>query len=172
MDTTKWLSISGAWGTHRRLLLKALNVTPGSVIELGVGHDSTPYLHEYCAETYRRLVSCESDHAWLEKFRHLAAPKHVLVAVKEDYSDAPVDACDWGVALVDHAPCHQRHIEAIRLAHRAQIVVIHDTENEPGYLLERVWPKFRFRIDDRNNGSAVGWTSAVSNLLDVRQLLA
>ena len=167
-----WFEIQGLIGTHRRLLFKALEATEGPVLEIGVGYESTPYLHEYCAEHDRFLLSCETNAEWLEKFRYLESGRHELLKVKADYTDAPVEACFfWDVAFIDHGPDAQRHIEAMRAAQHAKIVVIHDTEPmHPAYLLERVWPLYKYRIDDKNNGCPEGWTSALSNFVDLSAL--
>ena len=175
MDTSsntdsKWLNITTPYATHRRLLLKALKAATGPVIELGIGPESTPYLRDFCFAHNRYLVSCESNAEWFAKFKDLHCPAHQVLLVKPDYSDAPIETLFWGVAFVDSAPCAQRHVDAIRLAERAQIVVIHDTElDHTDYQLELVWPHYRYRLND-NNGGPTPWTSAVSNYLDLTKL--
>ena len=169
-----WLDINNHdySSTHRRLLLKALEATTGPVLEVGIGYHSTPYLHEYCQERGRLLVSCEAYPDWLAKFEHLATEGHKVLRCQKNYADAPVEQYPWGVALIDHGPDEQRHVEAIRAASKAQIVVIHDTEplHEVAYILKCVWPYYRYRIDDQNGGLAEGWTTALSNFIDVSKL--
>lgn len=57
-----------AWGSHLPALLAAVGASTGPVLELGVGHFSTPALHALCGAMGRKLVSVESDLKWLKEF--------------------------------------------------------------------------------------------------------
>jgi hypothetical protein len=64
-------------GTHLPLLMRAIINTTGPVLELGVGWNSTPVLHEACSG--RLLVSVENEPQWAENFRFLETPQHRIV---------------------------------------------------------------------------------------------
>lgn len=156
-----WDSITNPFGTHRRVLKQALQRTSGPVLELGAGHESTPYLHEFCLEPQRHLVTCECDPVWHEKFVHLQSEWHEIILVSEDYASAPVHSfLWWSVALLDHT-LELRKPDAIRLANHAEVVVIHDTEMLDLNGLESI---FRWRkLDD----AASPKTIAFSNYLEI-----
>lgn len=64
--TRDWFLMNlDAYCSHRPLLWEALRLTPGTpVLELGMGHGSTPYLARYCEQETRALYSAEADPAW------------------------------------------------------------------------------------------------------------
>ena len=66
------------FGTHLPLLLTAVTVTTGDVIELGTGWYSTPNLHDLLANTSRNLFSADTDSLWLSKFERFRSPQHIL----------------------------------------------------------------------------------------------
>lgn len=149
------------YSTHQPLLVAAVAITRGPVLEFGVGWSSTPILQALCGAQNRRLTSFESDPAWLDKMRHDGA---VLMT---SWDELPKRDLHCSVALVDNNPAEARVtcIEAVR--HHAQIVIVHDTESSnPG--VEDALQRFRYRIDDKRQ---LPWTSAVSDTIDVEQLL-
>jgi len=142
------------WCNHRPLLYKALKATDGLVCEMGCGHGSTPFLYEYCKIYSREFISLESDKDWARKY------SSIYVANWEQYEHT-----DYDVLLVDHAPGERRHIDIMKLANSAKIIVIHDSEPEAtGYMLDTIWHLFKFRCDLKTNRA---WATAVSNIYDV-----
>ena len=71
----------GEFGTHTRLLWAAAKATQGDVLEMGTGAFSTPMLHNLTASAGRRLVSAETDSAWLSKFQEQGFGHHQLLLV-------------------------------------------------------------------------------------------
>ena len=159
------MRIGKSRGSHLPVLSTIIANTYGSVLELGVGFCSTPFLHWACFPKKRRLVSCEHNReyykfaeSWKDDFHHIICHR--------DW-----DAIDlnepWSVAFVDHGPNDRRWKEIDRLTH-AQYVVIHDSENENTlkYGLHRVMHKFKYRY---KYNDAFPYTSVWSNVHDVRK---
>ena len=71
----------GEFGTHARLLWAAAKATQGDILEMGTGAFSTPMLHNLTGSVGRRLVSAETDSAWLSKFKEQGVGHHQLLLV-------------------------------------------------------------------------------------------
>jgi hypothetical protein len=150
------------WDNHRRLLFPALEATRGSVVEFGIGHGSTPYLHDYCEETARPLSSYENNMEWIDQFSHMTSGTHKFFFVK-DWDDVEIEGMD--VLLIDHAPGERRWEDILRYANIAKYIVIHDSEPAAtGYMLNRIWHLFKYRKDYETSGA---WATVVSNFHDV-----
>ncbi len=168
----KFLENISNWDNHRPLLWLALENTSGPVLELGMGDGSTPYLHEYCKEKKRVLFSFENNLEYSNKFKYLNSELHSLSFIT-DWS-LPIDhKNDWGVAFIDQAPAEQRHIDAIRLANSAQIVVVHDAEHEGKdcdvYCINKIIPHYKYRLDF-SIPTHPAKTIMLSNFIDVSKL--
>ena len=150
---------------HRPLLLCALEATAGSrepVIELGMGLGSTAQLWRYCKAEGRTLISLDSDGAWCSQWKQDI--EHATATVDFAAYEETLRAGRYSVALVDHAPGERRHKDVIALADLADIIVIHDSQPRGGYLLDRVWNLFPYRVDVKHPEA---WASAVSRTVDV-----
>lgn len=160
-----FLEIKDPYGTHRTLLWKALEATSGRVLELGVGNESTPYLHEYCKLKGRDLESWDDDSQWISKFLRLKTDQHKIYWTDDWDRTLPVKL-HWSVILIDHTQSPmRRNIEAKRLHKSADLFVIHDTESDTSdHRWPEIWPLFKYRINDY---SVVPGTSLVSNTIDV-----
>ncbi len=123
------------FGTHLPILASAvLQARPGPVVEYGAGLYSTPLLHMLCREMGRKLLTLDSDAAWIERFADLRHDDHQLCAFPDwTASEALVDAKTWAVAFIDHGPDERRPLDIKRLTRRAEFVLVHDW-NEPGGL--------------------------------------
>lgn len=119
------------WGSHIPALLKALELTKGSVLELGMGISSTPLLHAVCEQQDRLLVSCENDQQFIDLFKKYNTVSHQIRFV-QDWTEVKPEPCS--VVLIDHKPEERRAIEIQRFAYFAEILVIHDTEPEHEHL--------------------------------------
>lgn len=120
-----------AYSTHQPVLYEAVVRTSGPVIEFGCGDGSTPLLHRLCEEHARKLLSLESDRAWLERFMCLATPWHRLGLVfdwdnvlRSNY----IAAVPWDVALIDQSTFEQRADAVIALKDKARFIVLHDCD--------------------------------------------
>ena len=153
------------YGTHLPILLEAVQRTSGPVLELGAGEHSTPALHAACSEAGRLVVTVDGDEKWLDHFRH----ERKMLDLHHQFHYAPDPAeteqlcvIDWSVVFVDHAPGESRRRAVERAADRAEMIVVHDSE-ELSYQLEPVLSGFRFRYDHRRYRP---WTSVVSNMVE------
>lgn len=164
------LSDIEGWCNHRPLMYIALELTKQStkpILELGCGYGSTKQLHEYLEDDGRKLISFDTDENWLNTFKHLEAPNHSLI-YKQDK-----DTTEWlkeitsneiSVCLVDHAPGERRHSDIQLIHEKCDILVIHDSEPEAtGYMLDKIWHLFKYRLDIKRNGA---WATMVSNKYD------
>ncbi len=158
--------VRNGYETHRPVLREALLRVPhGLILELGAGEGSTPPLHEVCLATGRPVVTLESDRAWFERFESLNSENHAVVHVPSwDALDSPImRSLPYAIAFVDHTPT-RRVTDIEWLAHRARVVVVHDTESKDyGYekILDGV---FRWSVTYKGHHP---WTSVLSNFVDV-----
>lgn len=132
------------------------------VLELGMGEGSTPYLHDYCEDRGRGLLSVDGDIEWVRRFASLSSSSHAIVCAGRDWGGFPhVTENRFSVALVDHAPSDRRQQDVEYLVERCAILVLHDTE---GHDYDGVWRHFPYRVDVKTRGA---WASAVSKMIDV-----
>lgn len=198
LDKYNFLPIRDAVGTHRKFLLKALQCTTGPVLELGMGLESTPYLHAYCEGEKRFLHSLDHHIIWASKFTHLRTDQHQVdcIAGLEDiqaqeyahdmglfvddanyvklYDDPRVQEVfdsqeRWGVVLIDHIG-ERRKEEVKRLMHKVDIFVLHDTESDESvHNWGELWPLVKYRVDDL---SMYPNTTALSQTVDVQKVFS
>lgn len=109
-----------AWGSHLPALLGCLADTVGPVLEIGIGHFSTPALHAFCVQADRRLVSVENNPEWMDKFVHLAGPQHQFV--KEI---SPTKG--WALVFIDDSPGGKHRADRFKaFIDNSIFVVVHD----------------------------------------------
>lgn len=156
-DRYKFLEVSGNWDNHRPLLFLGLTVTAGDVIELGAGLGSTPYLKTYCYDHQRQFKSYDNNLEWALKTK----------ATFIDNWDTSDIWQECGLCFIDHAPGEHRHIAIAKMAGKADVIVIHDTEIlATGYMLDKVWPLFKYQLHLNHRGGGAG-AAIVSNKIDV-----
>ncbi len=168
----EFLKQIGNWNNHRPLLLLALQNTKGNVLELGMGDGSTPYLHEYCDTNNRKLYSMDNNIEYYERFKGLQNKAHQITCVQ--WGETLFDKIKTiGVALIDHAPAEQRHIDAILLKDKADIIIVHDAEHEgmecDVYYIKKITEQFKYRLDLKISQHAAK-TIMLSNKIDVSKL--
>lgn len=139
------------------------------VLELGMGFNSTPIIHWLSADKGRKAVSCESDQKWFESFADYGNANHTLRVVS-DWTKERFEDTEWGVVLIDMRPALERHRQAIKLANSAKIVILHDTEPEIDrfYAYRRVWPHYKYRLDDVRFKPN---TTMLSNFINLQEML-
>lgn len=159
------------WSNHRQLLwpaLEATNDSPHSVLEMGCGDGSTPFLQKYCDDNCRTLRSIDSNQEWADKFgAEVITPDwpHGNWFYKTQYS----------VVLIDHAPGEKRR-EALELfasfPSHFQIIVIHDSEpkgwNASDYRVRPIFNKFRYVYDLPSSGPMGAWATWLSNDFELK----
>lgn len=160
------------YNNHRPILLMALEVTKGNVLEYGMGEGSTTVLHEYCEINKRRLLSLENNKEYFDMFSHLKTKYHSLQFVT-DWKERDDHDKKYSVVFIDHAPAERRHIDAILFKDNAEIVVVHDCEHEgmsyDVYSISEIAKHFKYRKDFTVKNHAPK-TVMFSNSIDVSKL--
>jgi hypothetical protein len=154
--------VTSGYDTHRPVLCEAVMRTTGPILELGVGEGSTLSLSAVAKESSRRVFSFDTDPQWIERFLDLRNRYHFIARVSS-WDDCPIDSHFWSVVFVDHAPAGRRIVDIVKLAYRAELLVIHDTD-EPEYGFEPILSSFTSRFDYREYKQ---WTTVVSNYRDL-----
>ena len=150
MTKEEFLKDINAGCNHRHLLWEALEKTTGKVVEIGSGWGSTPFLKQYCEDNKRDFFSFDNDTSWCEK------TGSTYIANWDDLELKDVD-----VLLIDHSPGERRYIDIEKFANIAKVIVIHDSEPEAtGYMLDKIWHLFPYRIDSKFDNA---WATLVSN---------
>ncbi len=114
------------WSSFMPALLAVLGETSGAVLEVGVGHYSTPFLHEFCERERRALLSLEEDEAWAAPFLALASPLHAITRDAYDTSIPKAAKHQWSVILLDHSLGPRRGPDMALLLDHAEFIVVHD----------------------------------------------
>jgi len=130
--------------THQPFLTEVLNNTTGDVLECGCGEGSTMMLRDKLSGTSRKLVSIESDTAWLSKYLHLQDDGHELYNVPADNNDTMDTGMKWvqfvestlserqfDVVFIDSSPWLSRKCLFDYFKSRAKVVIIHDFDYYP-----------------------------------------
>lgn len=120
------------WGSHIPALASCVDLSPGyPVVELGVGHFSTPLLHAMCSN--RKLYSLESDTSWLSQFDFLRSANHLFVPgdYEETLPQILAEHERFAVVFVDNSPGGaRRETDFSRAIQKTDFVVVHDYEAE------------------------------------------
>lgn len=152
------------FGSHLPVLIRAVSLTGGPVLEMGMGSNSSPVLHWLCATKKRRLVSYEANpeyFRWAEEFR---CDFHEVECIS-NWAHADIER-EWDVAFIDHYPAWRRKEDIRRLKDYVKYIVIHDSQGrsdrEFGY--SRIFPLFQWQY---NYDFYLPKTSILSNLVDL-----
>ncbi len=154
------------YGTHMAPLMTAVAATKGAVLELGCGDYSTPLLHAVCAATKRLLVSVEDNLPWLNVFIYMKRPWHQFIHLQnasEWFSFGQNQ--NWSVVFIDQVdvPARAQNVRAFK--DKAEIVVVHDSENA-GWFGD-AFSVYKYRYDYT---VYMPHTTLLSNTIDVAQL--
>ena len=163
-DKLGFLTTTGNWDNHRLMLLLGLSLTTGKVTELGAGEGSTPLLRAYCKEAGRQFDTYDSDLEWANKMNS----SHVW---NWDSNARWLDVwAPCGLIFVDHAPGEHRRVAIERMMDRADLIVVHDTEQGGAgdYGVGHVLAKFKYCLNYNRTGGGAGAT-IVSNTIDVNR---
>lgn len=126
--------------THMPMLIKAVELTKGPVMELGAGLFSTPLLHWLCAEARRPLLTYESDPEYYGFARKFLSRTH-RIALIDNWNNIDTKT-HWSVVLVDQNI--NRGKTAIMLKNSADFIILHDSEAEKLYGYDQVYPHFKY----------------------------
>jgi hypothetical protein len=158
------MKIGKMYTTHMPMLIKAVLLTDGPVLELGAGMFSTPVLHWLCAGRGRRLVTYEA-YAEYHRFAYKFRSRNHSVRLVDKWDDADLRG-HWSVALIDH-DADRRWVDALRLKDSVDYIILHDSEAPEVYGYDKVYSHFEHVFHWRN---CVPWTTVVSNLVDLMEL--
>jgi len=123
-----------AWSSWLPALGYALGNSHGPVLEIGIGHFSTPFLHEFCKGAGRTLHSIELDSDWGVPFAQRfwddsPEPKHRfhLGPYVNIISEMVRLDMKFGVAFIDNSPGGTaRSIPFEKLLRNCDFIVVHD----------------------------------------------
>lgn len=163
MTRDDFLKYPNPWGSHRFFLWQALQATTNSlysVVELGCGDNSTPYLLRYCEDGDRVFFSYDSDKLWADKY----GSDYV-----KDWDKHPLWIQQYSVCLLDMAPGEYRKTALMKID--AEIIIVHDSEtpgwNASDYKVRPLFSKFKYVKDDVPKEKGAPWTTALSQTIDV-----
>ena len=135
------------WGSHIPVLIKVIEITNGTVLELGTGISSTPLLHMLCFDKDRKLVSYDNNQKYVDMFRKYKSETHKINFVN-DWDEIDINEHNWSVVFVDHAPGERRVVEIAKFVN-AEFVIVHDTEPKENYTygFNTIYPLFKYKFD-------------------------
>lgn len=124
--------VQSEWSSHLPAVLACFASTVGPVLELGVGHCSTPALHALCMASDRLLVSVEQDEVWFKMFQcHYEKVRHQFIHGEYDYVVPELAKQDWSVVLIDNSPGGERRLKDFKsFLPCAGFIVVHDFEKD------------------------------------------
>lgn len=154
------------WDSHRPMLIWALQkLTTGTVIEFGAGEGSTPVLDKICGEQNRRFISYETNAKYIPILKGISS-KHGTGLCIEDYEYAAFEKC--AILFIDNAPGESRKVYAEKFADKAQVIIIHDSQQSADYVYKLSELKFKYSCSLKNS-LGLPETKAYSNTYDFRQ---
>jgi hypothetical protein len=162
------IGLSKEYSTHMAILVKALDMSSGPVIEMGGGLFSTPLLHWLCAYHKRKLITYEDSPLFFNFERLFISRNHKIRLVK-NWDEVVVDG-RCGVIFIDHDPYDgsdvfaRRKKDALRLVNNADLLVLHDSDHV-GYKDEEFWKQFKYVY---NWDYAIPNTAIVSNFMEIK----
>ena len=161
----KFEAVSGGDLCYYPLLYKALEDSKGDVLEMGMGHGSTPILNELITEEKRRLFSFDYNSDWLHKFDSILNVWHRSELVQNwqsVYNRYP----DAAVTFIDQSPGEERKHTIVAYKDTKGILVIHDTEptGAGDYQVRQHFPLFKYKAEVETAGA---WATALSNEYDL-----
>lgn len=118
-----------AWTSWLPALGFALARSGGPVLEIGIGHFSTPFLHEYCKGAERMLISVEDNAEWAAQFKRL---NHKDRFVHEGrWDDGVIPNIHWGCVFIDNSPGGEARLRPfLAFLGNSDYIVVHDYHRE------------------------------------------
>lgn len=119
------------WGSFLPALVAAVADSKGAVLEIGIGHFSTPILHSLCTALGRKLVSVEDNKEWVSPLAHYQNSKHIFHVGDYDTILPKLSESNWGVVLIDNSPGGWRRLKDFNMfIDRSEYVLVHDYHRE------------------------------------------
>lgn len=149
--------------THAGILAAMLAKTTGSMLELGVGHFSTPTLYYVAKITGRYALSVETSREWYDFFadqfssdshKFFCTDNRLISTCFEEYYGEK----HWDVVLVDNGPSTDRVSCIEMLRKKAKYIIVHDSESAAvAYDWSNIFETFKYKYywDFYGNGTTV-----------------
>lgn len=119
------------WGSFLPALVASVADTTGPVLEIGIGHFSTPILHALCGAMNKDLISVEDSPDWVWMKDKYGSKTHVFHFGSYDYFLPPYKNGNWGVVFIDNSPGGWRRLRDFEMfIDRSEVVVVHDYHRE------------------------------------------
>ena len=152
------------FGSHLPILIKAISLTDGPVLEMGMGYNSSLFLHWACATKKRPLVSYEANPEFFRFAQDYRRDFHEVFCI-DNWTKADIER-PWDVALIDHEPAWRRKKDIARLAKYVKYLVVHDTEGRSNrrFGFREIFPLFEWQY---NYDFYMPKASVLSNLVDL-----
>jgi predicted O-methyltransferase YrrM len=143
------MRFSKQWTTHIPMLIKYVQMTDRTILELGSGVFSTPLLHWLCAEKRRSLITFEDHPEYYEFARQFKSRNHRVVFLDDWDKLQPEE--HYSVVFIDHnnnkGDNSSRSEIALRFKDKADYIIIHDSDVTKEYGYENIWSYFKYRYD-------------------------
>jgi hypothetical protein len=147
-----------AYSSHLEALQLAVDKTLDLIIEFGAGLHSTKFL----SETKRPFLSFETSWIWIGQLESLSVYHVNNYSEAKEYINGRID-----LLFIDSAPAETRKELIEEYKNKANVIVVHDTEDSAEYVygMAEVLSKFKYRKDFKPEG--LPHTAIVSNNVDV-----
>jgi hypothetical protein len=129
--------------THQPFFIEIIKNTSGNILECGCGDGSTNMIREHIKDTKRKLVSLESDLAWLNNYKHLEDETHKLYHIDANNIDCIETGNKWvsfieenklndfEIVFIDSSPWLSRKCCFDYFLDKAKIIIFHDFDYFP-----------------------------------------
>lgn len=138
-----------AWTSWLPALGFALARSTGPVLEIGIGHFSTPFLHEYCKGSGRELWSVESDQSWFVAFRNKFHSEFHRFGYPVDHVVPKQFVRDirFGVTFIDNSPGGEARARPFKTALlNSDYIVVHDYHRENEEAIKPLLDGVNYRV--------------------------
>ena len=119
--------------THQPVLHEIASRCDGPILEFGCGEGSTPLLHEVCSRRGLRLLSLETEPAWMNRYAPSMQSRQHEFRLVSDWDEllasAEWDEHRWGLVFVDQHPWEARAKTIHRLRLNTDYVILHDCDH-------------------------------------------
>lgn len=142
-----------AWSSYMPTLGYALGASGGPILELGVGHFSTPFLNSYSLATERQTFSVEENRFWGEMFIDMGHLFHQVIISPYSAKDGRIEAVQkWGVVFIDSSPGGRARADLFsRFIDKSEFVVVHDFHRENEEAIRPLLRGRQYQVHDRYN---------------------
>lgn len=156
--------------THFPILLKVVQATSGSIVEVGSGLFSTPLLHWLCFEKKRRLVTLERYIHYSEFAKKFISENHYVITSDVDNFIKKFEN-KYSVIFIDHSPKKPttRGSDALYFKDIADYIILHDAGPDPKdkYGYKEIYPYFKYIY---HYTKTVPHTTVLSNFKELKWL--